>query len=99
MKCALSEVKVLFLSATKLMIVSLSLSTVNIEKKSLSLSQVQNKDSSVARTCSHLVTSAVPAHLKDAASAPVRVNQMWTHLSKLRWQGTCHKERMPHCPC
>ena len=62
-KCALSEVKVLFLPATKLMIVLLSLSTVNIEKKSLSLSQVQNKYSSVARTCSHLVTSAVPAHL------------------------------------
>ena len=55
--------KVLFLPATKLMIVSLSLSTVNIEKKSLSLSQVQNKNSSVARTSSHLVTSAVPAHL------------------------------------
>ena len=55
--------KVLFLPATKLMIVSLSLSTVNFEKKLLSLSQVQNKDSSVARTCSHLVTSAVPAHL------------------------------------
>ena len=55
--------KVLFLSATKLMIVSLSLSIVNIEKKKLSLSHVQNKDSSVARTSSHLVTSAVPAHL------------------------------------
>ena len=62
-KCALSEVKVLFLPATKLMIVSLSLSIVNIGKKSLSFSQIQNKDSSVARTSSHLVTSAVPAHL------------------------------------
>merc|ERR1712037_809618 len=80
-----------------------------------SLPQVENKHSAVTCARPNLVSSAVPTYLKDAASAPVRVDQLPTlsapyvhtlveaaageELAAGREGNAVHRFLVPACQC